>query len=86
MKVSFNGLRKNTTNSMTSLCRAIDCMLRDDRYNDISYEHKEEVVRKFNEAARMVTTFNCLYDDSVKDDFDNMSDVDCEYLEEIDDV
>lgn len=85
MRVSMDGLRRNATNSMTELCNAIEEMFTDDRYNDISEEHKKSVTNAFNNAGRMVTTFNCLYDDNEKDDFNDMSDVDCKYLEEIED-
>ena len=82
MTVCFDGLRRNATNSMSELHYAIQEMFDNDRYNDISEDMKENVKEKFNHAGRMVTSFNCLYDDNIKDDMTNMSDLDCKYFKE----
>ena len=77
MKVSMDGLRINATRSMTDLYYAIEEALNDDWIDD---SVKQNLKDKYDDAARMLTTFNCLYDDRVEDDFNNMSDVDTPYF------
>lgn len=79
MKVNFDGLRRNATNSMADLYDAIKEAIDMDYIDE---DDASEIKEKYNNAARMVTTFNCLYDDSTDGDFNSMSDVDAPYFDE----
>lgn len=81
MNVSFDGLRTNATRSMNRLQDVIKGIIEND---DIYDSEKEELIEKFNEAAMFVDTFNCLYDDKVEDDFNNMEDLSIDRLEDKD--
>ncbi len=73
MKVSFDGIRRATTATMDDLGVSIQDMLIADKYNDIEDEYKQNVVEKFNEARKMVMGINCLQDDDVVDDLNDLS-------------
>ena len=80
MKVSFDGLRTNATRSMNKLHDVIKDVIESD---DIYDSEKEELIEKFNEAAMFVDTFNCLYDDNVEDDMNNMADLSIDRLNDL---
>jgi hypothetical protein len=48
MNVSFDGMRKNATRSMNQLHSAIQDVLDNDKYNDISKSDKESLIEAFN--------------------------------------
>lgn len=75
MNVSFNGLRKNATSSMNKLGDEIKELLEKSKQGIFfEIEDLEELVESFNETASYVDMFNCLFDDNVKDDMDDLSD------------
>ena len=83
MNVSFDGLRTNATRSMNRLYDAIKDVIDNE---DISIDNKIDLIDTFNESAMFVDTFNCLYDDTVEDDMNNMKNLSIDRLEEIEDV
>ena len=75
MKVSFNGLRRNATSDMNQLGDEIKELLNKSKQGIFfEIEDLEELVESFNAAASCVDMFNCLYDDNIKDDMDDLSD------------
>jgi hypothetical protein len=82
MNVSFNGLRKNATNSMNELKSVLDDIIKLDSYDSVSIELKEDLIKKYNEAAMFVDTFNCLYDDNIEGDFDELINLEVDRLED----
>lgn len=79
MNVNINGIRKNATRSMVILYDSIDSLLENE---NISKESRLDLCEKFDEAARAVTMINCIYDNSVDGDFDDLSHIDCNYFDE----
>jgi hypothetical protein len=74
MTVSFDGLRKNATRSMNTLHLKLDNILK--AYGDDIYESdKEELIEAYNQAARFVDSFNCLFDPDNEADMSNLSDI-----------
>lgn len=84
MNVSFDGLRTNATRSMNVLHDEVKKILHVDSYDDISDIQKSDLIKSFNEAAMFVDTFNCLYDDDVEDDMNNMENLSIDRLIELD--
>lgn len=72
MKVSFDGMRKNATNSMNGLHSIIEDIL---FKSDLDENMKEDLILRFNTVATMVDSFNCLFDPTVEDDFNDLTDV-----------
>ena len=83
MNVSFDGLRRNTTNAMNRLYDVLNTVLDEDTHQKIDTDLKEEIIKKFNQAAMFVDTFNCLYDDSVEGDMNNLSHLSISRLEDL---
>ncbi len=79
MNISFDGLRRNATRSMNTLQAVIENIIDDDYIQEST---KEELIEAFNESAQFVDTFNCLYDDSVEGDMNNMVDLEIKRLED----
>lgn len=79
MRVSVDGLRKNATYSMNRLYDRLKEIIESGNLDD---NQKKELISKWNESARYVSTFNCLYDDSIEDDMNNLSDLDIDTFEE----
>lgn len=74
MKVSFDGMRRCATSAMNDLHNIIDTVL-DERMNqEIDLNLKEQLIKKFNYAAFQVDSFNCLFDDDVQDDLNDLTD------------
>jgi hypothetical protein len=71
MNVSFDGLRTNATQSMNRLYDEIKGIL-ETYEDDIIESDREDLMEKFNDSAMLVDTFNCLYDDDVEGDLNNM--------------
>ena len=82
MNVSFDGLRTNATRGMNRLHDTIKKIIENDNIYD---SEKEELIKEFNTAAMYVDSFNCLYDDNVKDDMNSMDDLSIDRLDELDD-
>ena len=78
MNISMDGLRKNATFSMNELYQTITNIIDEDNICDCE---KEELIESFNQAAQFVDTFNCIYDDDVEGDFNEL-DIDIKRLEE----
>lgn len=72
MKISFDGMRITATASMNALHETIFEIIEDD---DICSGIKEDLIKRFNDAAMDVNFFNCLYDNEVEDDFNEMDDL-----------
>lgn len=69
MKVNFNGMRNNATQSMNNLQSILkDIIARE----EVDEDMQEELIDRYNEAAMSVDVFNCLEDDNVEGDFDVM--------------
>lgn len=74
MKACFDGMRTNATRRMNDLGNEIKELLemaKDGKYFEI--EDFENLVKYFNNCAGAVDVFNCLYDDSVEDDMNDLS-------------
>jgi|LGOV01.1.fsa_nt_gb hypothetical protein len=74
MKASFDGMRRNATNNMNSLYDILQTVVSDESYQRIDEDLKDEIIRKFNDSAMSIDIFNCLFDDSVEDDMNDLSD------------
>ena len=87
MKVSFDGMRRNATSRMNDLgseIRELLEMVKDGKYFEI--EDFENLIDSFNCSAGAVDVLNCLYDDNIQDDMNDLSDlinIDLIELEEI---
>lgn len=79
MEVSFDGLRKNATRSMNDLHTTLQRIINE---YDMYERDREDLIKEFNQAAMFVDTFNCLYDDSVEGDMNDLSDLSISRLEE----
>lgn len=83
MNVSFDGLRKNATRSMNNLHSEIENILKNVDCYQFDKSYKEDLIKSFNEAAMFVDTFNCLYDDDIDGDFNNLSDLSINRIDEL---
>ena len=82
MKVSFNGMRRNATDSMNELASAIKEVIELKSHEEVDNDLKKKLIDCFNDSAMRVDFFNCLYDDSVDGDMDDLSDLSVDRLEE----
>ena len=82
MNVSFNGMRRNATASMNELASAIKEAIELKSYEEVDDDLKKRLTDCFNDSAMRVDLFNCLYDDSVVGDMDDLSDLSVDRLEE----
>ena len=76
MKANFDGMRRNATSRMNDLGQEIKELLemaKDGKYFEL--EDFEDLVNSFNNSAGAVDVLNCLYDDSIEDDMNDLSDV-----------
>lgn len=76
MKANFDGMRRNATARMNDLGYEIKELLemaKDGKYFEL--EDFEDLVNSFNSSAGAVDVLNCLYDDSIEDDMNDLSDV-----------
>ena len=76
MKANFDGMRRNATSRMNDLGQEIKELLemaKDGKYFEL--EDFEDLVYSFNNSAGAVDVLNCLYDDSIEDDMNDLSDV-----------
>ncbi len=85
MNVSFDGLRTNATRSMNRLHDTIEEIVKAGDYHTLSIDEKNELIEKFNESAMLVDSFNCLYDDDVEGDLNNMEELSVDRLDELED-
>lgn len=69
--VSIDGLRSNATASVNDLSSTIKKVLEEIDDEDLA----AELIEKFNDTASMVGCFNCVYDDGNEKDFNNLSDL-----------
>lgn len=72
MNVSFDGMRKNATRSMNQLHDVLKEILEE---YDLYEHHADGLIEVFNNAAQNVDMFNCLYDDEVQGDVNDLSDL-----------
>lgn len=72
MNVSFDGMRKNATRSMNELHDILKQILEE---YDLYEHHADYLIKAFDNAAINVDVFNCLYDDEVQGDVNNLSDL-----------
>lgn len=75
MKANFDGMRKNATRRMNDLGSEIKKLLemaKDGKYFEI--EDFENLINSFNNSAGAVDVLNCLYDDNIEDDMNDLSD------------
>ena len=75
MEANFAGMRRNATANMNELGKFLEeeILIMDNYY--IDDEIKEKLVKAFNDAAQSVDVMNCLYDDAVVDDMNDLSEV-----------
>jgi hypothetical protein len=72
MIVSFDGLRRNATDRMNKLYDVIEDILENE---DICQDNREQIIDMFNATAACIDTFNCLYDDDIEDDMNDLSEL-----------
>ena len=70
MKANFDRMRMSATRAMNRLFNVLEDVLENE---DISEDNKAQIIEKFNFAAQTVDIMNCLYDDSVEDDMNDLS-------------
>lgn len=75
METSFDGMRRNATNSMNKLWDILKTVMDKETYQEIDDDLKEEITKAFNNAAQSVDVMNCLYDPNVENDINDLSDV-----------
>ena len=75
MEANFDGMRRIATANMNVLGKFLEeeILIMDNYY--IDDEIKEKLVKVFNDAAQSVDVMNCLYDDAVVDDMNDLSEV-----------
>ncbi|WP_060826148.1 hypothetical protein [Sulfurospirillum cavolei] len=73
MKANFDNMRIFTTGSMNALGEVLKDYVIDS--DDIDDDVKRKITNAFNYAGQRVNVLNCLYDDNVKDDVNDLSDV-----------
>lgn len=75
MEANFDGMRRIATANMNVLGKFLEeeILIMDNYY--IDDEIKEKLVKAFNDAAQSVDVMNCLYDDAVVDDMNDLSEV-----------
>ena len=75
MEANFDGMRRIATSNMNELGKFLEeeILIMDNYY--IDDELKEKLVKAFNDAAQSVDVMNCLYDDAVVDDMNDLSEV-----------
>lgn len=76
MKTNFDNMRRQATASMNELGQVLkeEILIVTDSYY-IDDELKQKIITAFNQAAEQVDLLNCLYDDAVEDDSNDLSDV-----------
>lgn len=82
MNVNFNGMRRNATDSMNELSGVIKEVIELKSYEEVDNDLKKRLIDCFNDSAMRVDFFNCLYDDTVDGDMDDLSDLSVDRLEE----
>lgn len=80
MNVSFDGMRKNATCSMNELASVVKEIIELESYEEVDNDLKKRLINCFNDSAMYVDFFNCLYDDDVNGDFNNLSDLSIDRL------
>lgn len=81
MKANFNGMRRTATKDMNDLHGILGKILA--KYEDtLLNRERDELIAAYNSAAQSVAMFNCLYDDSVDGDMNDLSDLDIARLED----
>ena len=76
MKACFDGMRRNATGRMNDLGSEIKELLemaKDGKYFEI--EDFENLIDSFNNSAGAVDVLNCLYDDNIEDDMNDLSEL-----------
>ena len=76
MKACFDGMRRNATGRMNDLGQEIKELLEmaiDGKYFEL--EDFENLVDSFNSSAGAVDALNCLYDDNIEDDMNDLSEL-----------
>lgn len=73
MTASFDGMRRNATNSMNELHRVLKELIECGWVKDEFIEVK--IIEAYNDAAQNIDVMNCLYDPNVKGDMNDLSDV-----------
>jgi len=71
MKISFDGIRKNTTANINELCEVLKEAL--DEINDDDLKERLRVA--FNNTAQSIDFINCIQDDDVEDDINDLSEI-----------
>lgn len=76
MKANFDNMRRQATASMNELGQVLkeEILIVTDSYY-IDDELKQKIITAFNQVAEQVDLLNCLYDDAVEDDSNDLSDV-----------
>lgn len=75
MNVSFDGMRKNATRSMDELSDILKEVIQLESYDEVDIDLKKKIIEAFNDAAMRVEFFNCLYDDNIDGDTNDLSDL-----------
>lgn len=78
MKACFDGMRRNATRRMNDLGCEIKELL--EMAEDGKYFDKDDfanLIEYFNSSAGAVDIFNCLYDNNIEDDMNDLSDEIC---------
>lgn len=74
MKACFDGMRRNATRRMNDLgyeIKQLVEMAEDGKYFEL--EDFENLIESFNNSAGAVDVFNCLYDNNIEDDINDLS-------------
>jgi len=71
---NFNGMRCNATRSMNRLKNVLAEVVALDSYDSVDESLKKRIKSAFDEAAQNVDVMNCLFDDEVVGDMDDLSD------------
>ena len=83
MNVSFDGMRRNLTRSMDELSAVLKEVLELKSYEEVETELKERIIEAFNDSAMRCGFFNCLYDDNIEGDTNDLSDLCIDRLDDL---
>lgn len=83
MNVSFDGMRKNATRSMDELCSVLKEVIALKSYEEVDDNMKQRIIEAFNDSAMRVDFFNCMFDDTVDGDMNDLSDLCVDRLDDL---
>ena len=82
MKVCFDGMRKNATAAMNDLYIVVEDIMNLESNEEVDADMKERLADRWNSAANMMFSFNCISYPNVWGDMNNLSHLKIKKFEE----